>query len=259
MVEVSGLRVAPVKGLASVSLQGVTLTRDGVAEDRRLFLLRDDGSVVTMRRFPQLTCVVPQLDLAASSLTVTLPDESRATSSLTTAGPRVAATLFGKQRSGVVVDGPVTEALSSYVGERVRVVFAERTGVGWDEGPVSLLGHASVQAVGTPTDSGGPDVARYRMLIDVTGTEPFEEDSWVGRNVGVGTAVVRVSHRLQRCVVIDYVATSGVKDWEGVRTLLSRRGQGDPTLGVIGEVEEPGEVRVGDRVEVLSWAVTRTI
>lgn len=234
-----------------MTVRCIELDSNGVAEDRRLFLLRDDGSVVTMRRFPQLTCVVPELDLGASELVVTMPDGTQATSSLASTGERVDATLFGKQRSGAVVEGPVADALSSYVGERVRLVLAERTGVGWDEGPVSMLGHASVQAVGTPGDSGDPGIARYRMLVDVTGTEPFEEDSWVGRSVTIGESVVRVSHALVRCVVIDYVPTTGEKNWEGVRTLISRRGDHASTLGVIGEVETPGKIRVGDRVEVM--------
>lgn len=245
-MQVSGLRVAPVKALSLVSMQTLQLTRDGAPEDRRLFLLRADGSVVTMRRFPELTRVVPDLDLAAGTLMVNLPDGTVATSSLATTGERVEATLFGKDRSGVLIGGSVPQALSSYVGEQLRLVFAQQVGVGWDEGPVSLVGQTSVSAVDTPADAEGSDVSRYRMLIDVTGTEPFEEDGWVGGTVAVGEAVLRISHPLKRCVVIDYSASSGRKDWDGVRTLIARRGAGATTLGVIAEVEKSGEVHVGD-------------
>jgi len=251
VIEVSGLRVAPVKALASVSRTSVRLERPGVAEDRRLFLLCDNGSVVTMRRFPELTAVVPDLDLAAATLTVTLPDGSEVITVLGSPGERVGAVLFGRTRTGSVVEGEVAKALSSYVGERLRLVLAESVGMGWDEGPVSLVGHASVGAVGTPSDPGGPDLARFRMLVDVTGTEPFEEDTWVGRRIRLGTATVRVSHPLQRCVVIDYRASSGARDWEGVRTLTARRGADQLTLGVIGEVHEPGDVHVGDPVNLV--------
>jgi len=250
VIEVSGLRVAPVKGLASVPRAGLRLETGGVPEDRRLFLLRDNGSVVTMRRFPTLTAVVPELDLVAVTLTVTFPDGSDALSSLGSAGERVGAVLFGKARTGLVVEGAVAEVLSRYVGERLRLVLAETVGVGWDEGPVSLLGHASVSAVGTPADPAGPDIARFRMLVEVTGTQPFEEDTWVGRRVRLGTASVRISHPLQRCVVVDYRPSSGARDWEGIRTLSARRGADHLTLGVIGEVQKAGDIHVGDPVEL---------
>jgi len=250
VIEVSGLRIAPVKGLASVSRASLRLEMRGVPEDRRLFLLRDNGSVVTMRRFPKLTAVVPEIDLVAATLTVTLPDGSDARSWLGSPGERVGAVLFGKARTGSVVEGAVAEALSAYIGERLRLVLAEEVGVGWDEGPVSLLGRASVSAVDTPTDPAGPDIARFRMLVDVTGTDPFEEDTWVGRRIRLGTASVSISHRLQRCVVIDYRPSNGARDWEGIRKLSALRGPDGPTLGVIGEVHQPGDIHIGDPVEV---------
>jgi uncharacterized protein YcbX len=244
---VAALNVAPVKALGLTHPDQVRLDVDGVAEDRRLFLLRPDGSVATMRDHPTLTAVVPDLDLAAGKITVTLPDGVSVTSALDVTGDTVTARLFGKQRTGGVVPGEVADALSAYVGERLRLVLADRTGVGWDEGPVSLLARASAAAVGTPAAPGEP-TRRYRMLVEVDGADAFSEDDWVGRRLEVGTATLRVTHALGRCVVVNHDPDRGTKDWAGLHAITRLRP--DVTLGVIADVDRPGVVRVGDELVV---------
>ncbi|HLL07813.1 MAG TPA: MOSC N-terminal beta barrel domain-containing protein [Nocardioidaceae bacterium] len=249
MITVSRLQVSPVKGLALVPRHEVRLDTDGVAEDRRVFLLRANATVATIRRFPTLLGVTPDLDLDAGALTVTFPDGHTVTSDLAAVGQDASARLFGKDRHGRVLPGAVADALSDYVGEPLRVVLADRTGVGWDEGPVSLIGQASVAAVETPQVPDGSGSARYRMLIEVGGTEPYEEDSWVDRDVRLGEAQLTITQALERCVVITYSPRDGGKDWAGLQALADH-GRGQLTLGVIASVGAPGMVRVGDPVEV---------
>ncbi|HSU35709.1 MAG TPA: MOSC domain-containing protein, partial [Propionibacteriaceae bacterium] len=89
---------------------------------------------------------------------------------------------------------------------------------------------------------------RYRMLIEVEGGAAFEEDSWVGGTVRIGEVLVRVTHALERCVVINHHPRTGAKDWPGLKTLVTR-GRDQLTLGVIAQVEQTGVIRVGDLVE----------
>ena len=251
MPSVAALTIAPVKALATVRRREVVLEPGGVAEDRRLFLLGADGSVVTQRRHSSLTSVVPDLDLDRGSIRMTFPDGTVTTSELTPTGGRLHATLFGKPRSGRLVAGAVSHALSEYVGESLRLVLADTVGVGWDEGPVSLVATSSITAVGAPAGGGASSADRFRMLVEVEGVLAYEEESWVGRDLRLGQAIVRVSHRLGRCVVIDHSPVTGAKDWPGVRTIARTRGPDSVTLGVIAEVLRPGMVTVGDRLEVL--------
>jgi uncharacterized protein YcbX len=251
MPSVAALTIAPVKALAGVRRHEVRLDWDGVADDRRLLLLGPDGSVVTQRRHPSLTAVVPDLDLSRGSLRVTFPDGTDATSELRPTGEPLHATLFGKARSGRPVAEAVSDALSDYVGESLRLLLADSVGVGWDEGPVSLVSTSSVMAVDAPAGERASAADRFRMMVVVDDAHAYEEDSWVGRNLQLGTATVRVSHRLGRCVVIDHSPVTGSKDWPGVRTIARTRGPDSVTLGVIAEVLRPGTVTVGDRLEVL--------
>ncbi|HET6627097.1 MAG TPA: MOSC N-terminal beta barrel domain-containing protein, partial [Nocardioidaceae bacterium] len=243
------LRIAPVKALATISPDRVFLDTEGVAEDRRLFLVHADGAVVTQRRHPRLTGVVPDLDLAQQRLTVTFPDGTTATSELSAVGEHVSTTLFGKDRAGRVVPGAVADTLSQFAGVPMRLVLAQATGVGWDEGPVSLIAQASVQAAGPPAGPGSSVSGRFRMLLEVDGTEAYAEDSWVGHRLVIGDAVLRVTHPLERCVVINHSPVTGRQDWPGLKTLVARRGR--VTLGVIADVEQPGGISVGDTAEVI--------
>lgn len=238
--------MAPVKGLATISRDHVHLDDAGVAEDRRVLLLAEDGSVITLRRHPHLVQITPELDTERGTLAVTLPNGATATSPLDDAVEQANAELYGKQRPGRLLPGEVAEALSHAAGEPVRVLVAERTGVGWDEGPVSILGRSSAAAIG-----GERDKARYRMLVEVDGTDPYEEDTWVGRQVELGEALVQVTHPLERCVIITQSPATGEKDWEGLHALAAERGPGLLCLGVIADVVTPGVVRVGAPVRVL--------
>lgn len=237
------LRVVPVKGMGSVTRDRIRVDMDGVAEDRRVFLLDDRGAVVTLRSHPELVQITPDLDLEAAVLQVTLPTGGVARTGLEHAGHELRAHLYGKDRVGRLLPGEVAEALSGLARERIRIVVADHAGVGWDEGPVSILGLSSAAAVG-----GDRDGARYRMLVEVDGTEPYEEDTWVGREVQLGGARVRVSHQLQRCAVITRSPATGEKDWDGLHALAQVRGRETLCLGVIAGVVQPGEVRIGSEV-----------
>ena len=254
MITVKTLRVAPVKGLGSLTRPEVYLETGGVAEDRRLFLLRADNSVVTLRRYPQLGRVVPDLDLSAGTLTVRLPDGTTGRSDVADAADPVRAHLFGKDRTGHVLPGAVAEALSDFLGEPVRVVWASGTGVGWDEGPVSLISRASTATVETPADD-GVGAARYRMLVEVDGCEPYAEDAWIGQRWRLGGAEIAISHALDRCVVINASPVTGTVDWPGLKTLAAVRGPRQLTLGVIATVVRPGPVSLGDPVTPIDRAV----
>ncbi len=249
MPVVRKLEVAPVKALATSERQSVHLGPTGVDEDRRLFLLQDDGAVATLRRHPSLTRVAADLDLAAGTLRITLPNGSTATSTLDTAGEPVSARLFGKDRPGRVLGGNVGPALSEYAGVDLRVVLADGPGVGWDEGPVSVLSTASIAALAADAGSDHLLPARYRMLVTIDGTQPYEEETWVGRQVRFGEATVGITKALGRCVVINASPVTGERDWDGLATLAKRRR--GTQLGAIGVVVTPGRVSVGDELEVL--------
>lgn len=87
------------------------------------------------------------------------------------------------------------------------------------------------------------------MLVEVDGVAPYEEDSWIGRDVTIGEARLHVSAALARCVIITRSPLTGEHDWDGLTELAAIRGP-QVCLGVIAQVVAPGDVRVHDDVSL---------
>jgi uncharacterized protein YcbX len=93
------------------------------------------------------------------------------------------------------------------------------------------------------------------MTLDVEGcAAPHEEDTWDGRRVRVGEAVVEVHGPVPRCVNTTRDPATGRRDLDTLRIIKEYRGLRDGDcldFGVYAEVVEPGSARVGDPVEPL--------
>jgi uncharacterized protein YcbX len=117
---------------------------------------------------------------------------------------------------------------------------------------VSLVSTGSLEhlreqiGVATPVDG-----RRFRMLFEVDGVGPHEEDSWIGRQVQIGDAELAIQGDVGRCVVTARDPDTGVADLPTLATLAAyrREGRDEPLpFGVKGTVHRAGRVRLGDRV-----------
>jgi uncharacterized protein YcbX len=115
------------------------------------------------------------------------------------------------------------------------------------------MGRASIADLGARLGDEALDPRRFRMLIEVDGLEPYEEDGWHARRVRVGQAVIRIGVRMPRCVMTTLNPDTGTQDLPVLTTLVRYRtdADGKPVLGVYGDVEVPGWIAVGDDAEPL--------
>lgn len=247
---VTRLSIAPVKGLAVVPVDRVTIGPQGVDEDRRFFMLDPHGDVVTIRRHGMLEPIVPAWDPASGRLALELPG-GRSVAAEVELGEPASAVLYGKPRVGREVLGPFSEALSALAGEAVRLVMADAPGTGWDEGPVSIISRASLEEVARRAGLATVDPRRFRMLVEVEGPDPHGEDEWIGGDLRIGGATVRAAFPIERCAIVTKDPDSGQVNWNGLKVLADYRGKDNVCLGIAAEVSEPGEVALGDTVEVL--------
>ena len=98
------------------------------------------------------------------------------------------------------------------------------------------------------------DARRFRMLIDLEGAEPHEEDTWIGRRIALGESILRVIEPDARCAITTQDPDTGTRDLDTLRTLIAYRGLRDgkyADFGVLADVEQPGRIRLGDAVTVL--------
>ena len=255
MAYVSWLSIAPVKGLALVEVDELALARDGVAENRRFYLVDADGRRYGLLRDGRLALVRPAWDPALRRLELAFPDGSVVAGEVDVDG-EVTTDFFGRTVTGRVVRGPWSEALSAYVGRPLRLVRTEAgIAVDRDRGPVSMLSEASLEELRRQAGrEERVDPRRFRMLIGVGGVRAHEEDKWIGRHVQVGEAVVLLREQVARCAVTTHNPTTGRPDFDTLREIRAYRGVRERKLidfGVCGTVAEPGRVRLGDPVEPL--------
>jgi uncharacterized protein YcbX len=105
--------------------------------------------------------------------------------------------------------------------------------------------------------SGRVDPGRFRMILELEGCSPHEEDGWAGHKLAVGDAVVlRVGEPVPRCVVTTQDPRTGLRDFPTLSVLKRYRGvsDGDLLFGVYGDVDVAGLVRVGDEARLLEEA-----
>jgi uncharacterized protein YcbX len=225
---VAGLWRYPVKSMAAEELDGAEVSWHGLAGDRRWAFIRD-GQVrsgfpwLTIRERPEMACYRPRFaepDRPNAALTLVRTPSAR---ELDVADP----------------------ALAAELGPGVRVIKQDR-GV-FDAMPLSLL---TAQALAGLGRLAGTRLAagRFRpnILVDAPGCE-FPEDAWVGRVLRIGGLRMRVDKRDQRCVIVTIDPVTLARDPAILRAIARERGA---QFGVYGSTVEPGEVSIGDPVEL---------
>lgn len=255
MRAVSVLSYTPVKGLALVHPSELQVGAEGVADNRRFYLIREDGRRYEITRDGRTSVVVPAYDSESETLSLRFPDGPVVEGRVELDG-EVVTDFYGRAVSGRVVRGPWAEALSDFIGKPLRIVKADKPagGVDRDNGPVSLVSEASVSELARQAGLDNVDGRRFRMLITVSGCEPHEEDGWVGREVRIGEVVVRVLEQVARCAATTYSPATGTRDLDTLRIIKSYRGVREGKhldFGIYGEVVQPGRVAVGDSIDPL--------
>jgi uncharacterized protein YcbX len=90
---------------------------------------------------------------------------------------------------------------------------------------------------------------RFRANVWFTGAPAWSEFDWVGREIQLGGAVLRVTKRTVRCRATEVNPETGERDADPLAELRQLYGHAD--LGIHAEVVDGGRFAVGDGIEVL--------
>ena len=253
MRSIARISISPVKAFRLVHPEEVELGPDGVAENRRFFLVGPDGERLRSSLTPWPVLVRAEYDAGEERLRMEFPRGTEIEGAADALGDPVHSATGSLDVMGRVVEGPWEAPLSELAGHPVRLVRLDRIGAGLNE-PVTFVSDGSLDRLarqaGTTLDS-----RRFRMLFELSGCEAHEEDTWDGRQFAVGGAVVRVGGPVDRCAVTTRDPDTGERDLDTLRLIKGYRGQresdGAILFGVYGSVLQPGRVRVGDAFEPL--------
>jgi uncharacterized protein YcbX len=243
----------PVKGTVLHRPSALDLTASGLPDDRLFLVIEADGT--QSNTSPGFLVIESHWNPASRRLALTLPDGRVAEGSIPAdlrRGP------VDPERPYRVIDGPFAALLSDHLGRPVQLAMSLRESRAVDVGAVTLLSLASIKAVERQLrQSLGAE--RFRMSINLAGGRAFEEDEWYGRRISIGSAVIRVTGPIARCAVTTYEPRTGRRDAGTLKALIYQRGAIlDPDsgelvkapLGVYAQVEVPGRIACGQRIEV---------
>jgi uncharacterized protein YcbX len=119
--------------------------------------------------------------------------------------------------------------------------------------PVHLVTTATLDACAAARPDLDWDVRRFRpnLVIDAD-VAPWEEQTWVGQRLAIGTTVLAVSGPMVRCAMPLRPQPGGLDREPGIFRALSELNPAFPNhLGLCLDVVEPGRIEVGDDVALV--------
>jgi len=250
---ISWISRTPVKALALQHLDETELGEGGVAGDRRFYLIGETGRLVSNKDVPAFQLIQASYDEDHDELALSLPD-GRLLRGRVERGEEVTTSFHRRPRTARLVVGPWNGVLSELADEPLRLVEPATSGVDRGRsGAATLLATASLGALGDVLGVESVDGRRFRMNFGLEGLAAHEEDTWIGRRVRIGEAVVIPHGNVGRCVITTQNPDTGVSDLDTLKGLAAYRRDVETTeplpFGVHAAVVQPGRVRVGDAVE----------
>jgi len=251
-MHVAALAVYPLKGAAALALESVDIDALGPAGDRRYCLARPGGRVFTQRddaNLARLRATVSdgRLSLAFDGEGLEVGPEAFPTAAEIRVWSRNAAARIAGERCNA--------ALARWFGTPLvlarleRPVLHEGAALAFGDAAALLLTNAgSLDALNAALSVPMP-MDRFRPNIVVGGATAYAEDGW--GKLQVGEAVLAPVHACGRCEVTTIDQEFGAATGEEPLRTLSRLRlrEGEAVFGVRYSVQQPGRVRVGDRIE----------
>lgn len=272
----------PVKSMGGHEVSQTHIGEMGMPGDRA-WAVKDEerNSIKGGKRFPQLMAMKAQFlsEPTASALSpkvrITLPDDqtvdsdstdvnlklSQAVGSPVSLWPLLPKTELDHFRreptpAGVDIEAGLRQTFARTADEPLPDLSAfpkelfeyeSPPGTYFDAYPILLMTKGGLNTLQENSDSEF-DIRRFRpnLLIDLDGA--FPENEWIGKKVKLGECILNVEIACPRCVMTTHGFRDLPKDPKIMRQLVQKN-NGD--LGVYCTIEQTGEVKVGDELEIL--------
>jgi len=221
---VASIRRYPVKSMGGESLDVVAIDARGLVGDRWFAVEDDEGHLASGKNSTRFRRRDAVFDYAAR-----------------TVGAGVV--VSGAAGTWAVGEPGLDAELSRAMAAQVRVL-PEGGVAHQDGGQVSLVGSATLAWCAERWGIGA-DPRRLRVNLVLETGEPFVEEAWVGREIGVGEVRLRPVERVERCRMIDIDQDGANADGRWLKPLAAER---DMCVAIYADVVSTGSIRVGDRV-----------
>jgi uncharacterized protein YcbX len=253
---VTTLLTTPVKGFTMNSVEQIQLDSNGALGDRDFFVVDAEDRLFSITRTGVFASYQASFDPPTSLLRITSPTGQTLEGEALPGDPVTIDFWESRDVAGHVVAGRWSDWLSEIARRPVRLVRTGEPGAGFDETAVTVLSAESVAELGRSTGTQDIDIRRFRMLINVAGVMPYEEEAWSSRTLSIGSTVLQMHGPVPRCNATTRDPDSGKRDLQTLRLIDQARGM-QPNdfgeglnLGAYATIVEPGVITVGDVLEL---------
>lgn len=253
--------IYPLKAARRVALASARVEDRGLRHDRRWMVVDTGGRFLSQRDVPGLALVRVGLD--TGGLVLEAPGMGCVAVQVPSADAPTAPVKIWNDTVQASLAAPEAAALmTAYLERPCRIVYMPENSfrqlnpdvasgiVSFADGyPLLLTTVASLQSLNSRMEA-PIEMTRFRPNVVIAGSRPYEEDNW--KRIRVGDVRFRVVKPCDRCVVTTIDQDTGEQGKEPLKTLGRYRKRGSGVyFGQNLVPETRGEVRLGDRVEVL--------
>ena len=249
---VAGAWRYPVKSLQGLAVGAVEIDPTGIRSDRAWGIVDEaTGKLLAAKRTaPLLQATATDHDLTLPDGTTVAFDDPAVHQHLTRWLDRevrlVSPTEVGEVAYEMTFDPPDEDA-EVYDIPTPPGTFLDLT-------PVHVLTTSTLGACEAARPDLDWDLRRFRpnLLLDLA-VEPWEEQSWIGRDVAIGSAVLRFTMTMMRCAMPLRAQPGGLERQPELFRAMSELNPEHPNhLGMCCDVVEPGRIEVGDEIVLAS-------
>jgi len=263
-MHVSELYIHPLKSARGIPVREMPLDERGPAGDRRWMLIDPAGVMLSQRDYPRMALIAAERN--GDGLHCTAPGMVPLHAPVPRAGatPRLDALLWDNDVDVQLAGDDAHAWFSQFLGGQCRLVYQpddafrqvnrvyapKGAGVSLADGyPLLLATQGSLDDLNRRLET-QIDMRRFRPNLVVTGSGPFEEDTW--HEIRAGELEFRLVKPCARCPIPTVDPDTGVMGKEPMRTLATYRRRGsDIFFGWNLVPRNLGTLRIGDPVEVL--------
>ncbi len=266
---VAALNIYPIKSCGGIALDVGEIGLRGFRNDRAFMLVTPQGRFITQREQPRMALIRPTIS-RDGSLLIKTPGMPEFTLTIKDTGAPGQVVVWKSTCDAIDQGDEVAEWFSSYLGIPCRLVAMEREHerkvnpdfaigaydqVGFADGyPFLLISAASLDDLNTRLSDPLP-MNRFRPNIVVSGSAPYEEDTW--RVIRIGEVVFHIVKPCARCPIPTTNQETAERLKEPLKTLATYRHAARGVMFGQNLIhEQQGIIRVGDSVEVLERANT---
>lgn len=274
-MKIDSLWVYPIKSCQGIQLDSLAIDQQGPRYDRQWMLVDERGRFISQREQPLLAQVKTEIGVREKVLYVNLPQgkfELPLDSAPSSVSEKISAQvqIWQTELSADIEDARINSAFSKFLDKTVRLVrytdqsqrklnslssdYVPETRFA-DSRPLLLTNLSSLQQLNHELEKGGSpcvDIKRFRPNVVVQGDKAYQEDQWERWQAGN----VKFSQRkpCSRCLMINIDQQTGKNlGPEPLKTLARTHTQdGKVNFGSLYTPENKGELKVGDKVSILS-------